>query len=169
MKIPWDDWEVNQLRTGVEKYGIGKWALILRDPALFFIPSRSAQQLKDKWRNLVDPVIHSERIIRKFILLDQSHLPIFSLNQTPHIYTNRLPRDAALKAATKDDFYVDNEFQSQIRIKEHKADASVVHVYSIGRRKIESPSIQKFSNNKFVWIPTVTKLATEKYSLPPAV
>ena len=159
----WDEWEVDQLRAGVKKFGVGKWAFMLNDPSLFFIPGRSSQQLKDKWRNLTNPIKYSERILKRFIFLNKDHSVKYSLNQTPHIYTNRLPRDAALKAATKDDFYLTDDFCSFVWIKEDNAEADDVHVFQICRQRVDCPKIQKFTNLKSAWIPSVIKIRTEKY------
>ncbi len=45
--------EVQHLREGVQKYGVGNWANMLNDPALQFDETRNAVSLKDKWRNLM--------------------------------------------------------------------------------------------------------------------
>lgn len=52
-KQKWTHEEEAALRTGVEKYGPGKWRAILRDPSLSLcLASRSNVDLKDKWRNM---------------------------------------------------------------------------------------------------------------------
>lgn len=44
--------------------------------------------------------------IRRYVVLDEYHQPRISpFTHAPHIFNNRWPRDAALKAATKDDMY----------------------------------------------------------------
>ena len=45
----WKDEETQQLLRGVEKHGIGKWKLILDDPAFVF-EGRTAVDLKDRYR-----------------------------------------------------------------------------------------------------------------------
>ena len=45
--------EVQHLREGVQKYGVGNWANILNDTTLKFDETRNAVSLKDKWRNLM--------------------------------------------------------------------------------------------------------------------
>ena len=49
---PWTDDEVDCLREGVRRFGIGQWALILGNDAGRFNTCRSQVDLKDKWRNL---------------------------------------------------------------------------------------------------------------------
>jgi len=50
-KFLWTEKEIKYLTEGVERYGIGKWSLILSE---FHFPSyRDGVSLKDKWRNLV--------------------------------------------------------------------------------------------------------------------
>ncbi|KAK3232643.1 hypothetical protein CYMTET_57016 [Cymbomonas tetramitiformis] len=49
----WNDEEEKALRTGVAKYGEGKWKRILADQALMrFLEGRTNVDLKDKWRTL---------------------------------------------------------------------------------------------------------------------
>lgn len=49
----WSPLEENTLRAGVELYGKGNWKVILTaDPDIF--EGRSAVDLKDKWRNLIE-------------------------------------------------------------------------------------------------------------------
>ena len=45
--------EVDDLRKGVDKHGVGNWAKILTDKDLAFHSSRNTVSLKDKWRNLM--------------------------------------------------------------------------------------------------------------------
>jgi len=47
---PWTPDEVKWLVEGVEKFGLGQWAVILQNYA--FPPYRSSVSLKDKWRNM---------------------------------------------------------------------------------------------------------------------
>eukprot|EP00178_Gracilaria_changii_P012391 TRINITY_DN350_c0_g1_i1.p1 TRINITY_DN350_c0_g1~~TRINITY_DN350_c0_g1_i1.p1 ORF type:complete len:1155 (+),score=182.31 TRINITY_DN350_c0_g1_i1:8400-11864(+) len=51
-RIKWTQQEVEALRLGVQKYGEGRWAVILRENANMFNPVRISVDLKDKWRNL---------------------------------------------------------------------------------------------------------------------
>lgn len=50
-KHPWTKTEISHLLSGVEKFGHGQWASILR--SYDFGPYRDNVSLKDKWRNLV--------------------------------------------------------------------------------------------------------------------
>ena len=58
---PWAGEENKSLRRGVEKHGVGKWALMLSDPDLIFT-DRSSVDLKDRWRNLSDQKVKSPPI-----------------------------------------------------------------------------------------------------------
>lgn len=51
-RIKWTEGEVQALRSGVQKHGEGRWAVILRENADRFHPVRISVDLKDKWRNL---------------------------------------------------------------------------------------------------------------------
>lgn len=51
-RVKWTDAEVAALREGVERYGEGRWAVILREYAARFDAVRISVDLKDKWRNL---------------------------------------------------------------------------------------------------------------------
>ena len=49
-KVPWTEEEVENLRRGIQNFGIGKWADIFA--RYKFNPSRDPTALRDKWRNL---------------------------------------------------------------------------------------------------------------------
>ena len=49
-RVPWSESEVQSLRDGVSRYGVGKWAVILLRGQ--FGSTRTPIDLKDKWRNL---------------------------------------------------------------------------------------------------------------------
>lgn len=51
-RVNWSPEEVNALKQGIQKWGPGKWAVILRDYADEFHESRISVDLKDKWRNI---------------------------------------------------------------------------------------------------------------------
>lgn len=51
-RVKWRPKEVEALRKGVDKHGIGRWAVILREYAKDFDPVRISVDLKDKWRNI---------------------------------------------------------------------------------------------------------------------
>jgi len=53
VKQKWTDEEVDALRVGVGRFGVGRWRHIQNDPVLgAVLRSRSNVDLKDKWRNL---------------------------------------------------------------------------------------------------------------------
>lgn len=53
-KLKWTSEEEVALRTGVGRYGTGKWRTILKDPDFAVcLAARSNVDLKDKWRNLM--------------------------------------------------------------------------------------------------------------------
>ncbi|XP_047956855.1 telomere repeat-binding factor 2-like [Salvia hispanica] len=52
-KQKWTSEEEAALKAGIQKYGMGKWSTILKDPQFTTVlRSRSNVDLKDKWRNL---------------------------------------------------------------------------------------------------------------------
>ncbi|KAL1537075.1 telomere repeat-binding factor 2-like [Salvia divinorum] len=52
-KQKWTSEEEAALKAGIQKYGMGKWSTILKDPEFSTVlRSRSNVDLKDKWRNL---------------------------------------------------------------------------------------------------------------------
>ena len=50
-RVGWTYKEEVDLYKGVQKYGVGNWAVIKKDPTFHFT-SRTSVNLKDKWRNL---------------------------------------------------------------------------------------------------------------------
>ena len=52
-KIPWTENEVETLKTGIELYGAGKWADVLKYGRGNFNPKRTSVDLKDKYRWLI--------------------------------------------------------------------------------------------------------------------
>ena len=118
------------------------------------------------------------------------HQPRFHPHtHTPFIFNNRWPRDAALKAASRDDMYPNNVPYCMIYLREigpevngsnydqffldelEKDVASVamgseerrvVHVYK-GRRQYEqAPPIEKFKGMEGMWVADVEKVREEK-------
>ncbi|CAO2824844.1 unnamed protein product [Amaranthus hypochondriacus] len=52
-KLKWTPEEEDALREGVNKHGVSKWQVILKDPQFrHILYSRSNIDLKDKWRNM---------------------------------------------------------------------------------------------------------------------
>ena len=49
-RVPWANEEVRELIRGVEEFGAGKWRKIWEN---YQFNSRSNEDLKDKWRNLL--------------------------------------------------------------------------------------------------------------------
>lgn len=100
----------------------------------------------------------------------------------------RWPRDAALKVASRDEFYPlgpDNNTPFLIYLREIRSTAEpttlgeyqgditdhilseeeqVVHVYEGTRERRVAADIEKFHNKRFMWVPSVIKLRTEKLS-----
>ncbi|CAM6032185.1 unnamed protein product, partial [Sphagnum compactum] len=206
----WDEDETECLKEGVRKYGKGKWKAILSDPSFSF-KDRSSVDLKDKWRNLEMFVPWSDHEVRRYILLDENHVPVRTNSDGYHVFQNRWPRDAALKVASRDEFYPrgpDDSTPFLIFLREIKmaydhtdkhdavesnsmqhrdssetthesllnliANASfqngagssedVVHVYRGTRERRVAADIEKFQNKRFMWVPSVVKLRTEKLS-----
>lgn len=51
-KVKWTLKEVESLKKGLARYGVGNWNEMLKDPQLEFHPKRDSVNLKDKYRNL---------------------------------------------------------------------------------------------------------------------
>lgn len=169
----WSAAEIEDLTKGVEKHGEGSWSAILHDRNLVFIRGeRSQVDLKDKWRNLKAYVPYSEHPIRKFILVDSKHQPMYTTASNLHIFSNRWPRDAAMKVATRDSTYPLNadgmpldsaivhlkeELDEQGKLERH----AIVHVYRVTRVLERPKSIKKFEGYAAVWVAKVDKIAEE--------
>ena len=171
-RVPWTEEETENLAIGVEKHGEGFWADIFNDPELYFNESRTQIDLKDKWRNMTSYIKYQEHPIRKFVLVDSTHQMIRSDAGNLHVFRNRWPRDAALKAATKDEFYPldeNNERTSTtlIHIKElldqegKRERPLIVHVYRVTRVLERPKNVKKFDGYAAVWVGKVEKVAEE--------
>lgn len=88
-RTPWSPRETRDLMKGVEKYGEGKWALILQDKSFNFHGIRTAVDLKDKYRNMTSYVEYKNRPMRKFVLVDSRHQPILTPSGGQTILNNR--------------------------------------------------------------------------------
>lgn len=88
-RTAWSTKETRDLMKGVERHGEGKWALILHDKTLHFHHTRTAVDLKDKYRNMTQYVEYKNRPMRKFVLVDSRHQPILSAAGGQTILNNR--------------------------------------------------------------------------------
>ena len=59
--IPWDSWEVEELRRQVELHGGSNWLLVQDQGRGVFRDRRTAVDLKDKWRLLQRKAARAER------------------------------------------------------------------------------------------------------------
>lgn len=172
-RIAWTVKETSFLQKGVLKYGEGAWSSIISDPNLHFHPRRTQVDLKDKWRNLTSYVPYQEHPIREFVLVNSQHQEIVTPAGNLHVFKNRWPRDAALKVATKDQYYtVDEEGKMadsvMIYLKEsmdgigRSERPQLVHVYR-GTRTLQRPNgnIPKFAGYAAVWTGKVEKVGEE--------
>lgn len=171
-RVPWTLEEADNLEAGVRKHGEGRWSDILADPELYFNESRTQVDLKDKWRNMTAYVEYSLHPMRKFVLVDSTHQMIRSPAGNLHVFNNRWPRDAALKAATKDKFYPLDENDERsvttlIHLKElldqdgKKERPEIVHVYRVTRILQRPKNLSKFEGYAAVWTGKVEKVAEE--------
>ena len=172
VRVPWTLQEIDNLQDGVIKHGEGFWADILSDPELYFYGSRTQIDLKDKWRNLTSYVKYQEHPLRRFVLVDSTHQMIRSDAGNLHVFSNRWPRDAALKVATKDEFYPLDENNERvtsaiIHIKElldqegKRERPDIVHVYRVTRVLERPKNVKKFEGYAAVWTGKVEKVAEE--------
>lgn len=167
---PWTTEEENALREGVRRYGVGNWARIRDDPGFPFHLNpqiRDNVALKDKWRNLVSYKEYSALPIRQYTILDKYHQPYLTRTGNPICYRNRWPRDAALKGATKDEFYDGdpNKTTTIIYVKElgnEREESKVVHVYYAQRQRIANDgSLPRFGRHRMRWEASVEKKREE--------
>ncbi|KJE94428.1 hypothetical protein CAOG_05071 [Capsaspora owczarzaki ATCC 30864] len=180
----WTTAEIAALKQGVEKLGVGKWTAIRNDPRWSHILSRrTPQNLYDRYRVAGFRMRRQprEQPFRKFILLDADHKPVMggtAKSPAPVVYGRgaagvglgrvRHPRDAALKAAKRDDLYSPEEetctiylrevgnqcnqkFQSQDPLSALPMHYDVVYVFSGSRHLIPAPKLERFANYSQVW------------------
>ena len=113
--------------------------------------------------------------IRRFLLLTPDHQPLLSLSGHRHFFNNRWPRDAALKVASRNEFYPDGVDEIEIYLREVKAvtpesasteearpTSNIVHVYRGSRSRKPAVDIPKFASKKFMWVPRVMKVREER-------
>ena len=161
----WSDAEIQDLQKGVEKHGEGSWASIIRDPEFNFEPERTVVDLKDKWRNIANYLSYNQRPIRSYILVDKNHQPILNQNGNQKTFRNRYPRDAAMKVATKAEFYPTDDSFIDIYLRETVGEGDrppIVHVYRGTRQKYFAAQILKFSGRKTMWVASVEKVREEQ-------
>lgn len=163
----------------MQKYGLGQWAKIRDDSTYAFLEGRTSVDLKDKWRNMVNFKRYRDHEIRKYVLLDERHEFLVTSNKQGktsgyHYFHNRWPREAAMKVATRDEFYSGPEDGGPIMIylreivpmaaPGEEKEETIVHVYRGTRVKRVAVDIPKFKNKKFMWEPAVTKVREERLS-----
>ena len=183
-KRPWTVSETNDLVNGVNKYGLGRWALIVKDGNYHF-NERTNKDLKDKWRTITKSKSRSQIQKRKFILLDQFHQPLLTVNGSIRTFNNKWPREAALKVASRSEFYRfktanSNEYITiylakfedylNARDPQNSPKGSFVYVYRGTRYKRNlsefnfAKRLCKFDDlkRKYFWCPSVEKICHEK-------
>jgi hypothetical protein len=167
-RVPWSLAEEANLRAGVVKYSVGNWHKILRDSEFKFAPCRTPVDLKDKWRNMEEYVEYAAHKIRAFTVLDQNHQPFYTTAGKIHVFRNRWPCDAARKAATRTQFYPNENARATILyIKEllsSKDEDSAVHVFKATRQLVRDvPDIERFATHRQLWTAGVEKIREEKF------
>lgn len=117
------------------------------------------------------------------------HQPRLTDKNTPHIFNNRWPRDAALKAASRSDMYPDDSTICMIYLREIGPEVTPanydllllsdgqsgggvwserlfggqqVHVYRGWRTEEVAPDIPKFGQVERMWVARVEKVREEK-------
>lgn len=171
-RVSWGEEEVENLKIGVKRHGEGSWSSILQDNQLNFNPQRTQIDLKDKWRNLVAYVPYEQHPMRRYALVNSKHQLIISPSGNPHVFNNRWPRDAALKVATRDEFYPIDENGHRpeiilIHLKEimdervSRERPPTVYVYRATRILQKPRNIKKFAGYSAVWTGQVEKVAEE--------
>lgn len=155
---------------GVERFGLA-WSDILNCPDYRFKEHRTQVDLKDKWRNMANYRPYGSHGIREFIIVDENHEPINrAVNDRPYHFKNRWPRDAALKAASRNEFYPNGTTVTTIYVREiHNssqdsiAASPPVHVYEATRYREAAPPHLSQLNLRSVWTAQVRKIREEIY------
>lgn len=158
------------LRLGVEKFGQA-WLEIRKHEGFSFNPHRTDVDLKDKWRNLTNYQPYSSHGKRTFVLLDENHQAMIRPDTgKPYRFSNRWPRDAALKAASKSELYEDARNTTTIYVREVDSDAirdaaipPIVHVYEGTRRQEVAPPHLNDLRICSVWVSQVCKIREERF------
>lgn len=143
----WTDEEVRFLKKGMKKFADdpNRWSRILATYP--FPPYRTSVDLKDKWRLIGDPAAPKRRGWKEHPI---THFELVGTNQR---FSNRFPRDAALKAATKGYVYILIRRQKEER----------VHMYRGSVLMEEPPNIPKFAQkgesvSELIKVPHVQKI-----------
>ena len=142
-KNTWTAKEVEAIHRGVESFGEGNWKQIISNED--FHESRTAQDLKDKWRNLMDPRKHTELPMREFHILDENHRTVnIPGTANPIKLTNRWPKLAATKAATRDCFYTKEKPNGPatvwiMELKDNKYAFNGIRKYKVSRERVLAP------------------------------
>eukprot|EP01137_Pigoraptor_chileana_P001380 Opistho-2@38942 len=173
----WSVEEISALREGVAQHGVGSWHVIqTSQPALSL---RTAAQLGDKWRNIALQRRRTDLPPRKFALLREDHT-LFRIRGRPIVFGKaaggkgigrvRLPRDAALRAASRPEIYANGEVTCRIYIREivqkcrgaseppaaRKTKRTTVYVYEGSRsRMVPPPNAGKIAQRGIAWRPSV--------------
>lgn len=101
----WSDAEIAALDAAINVHGTN-WAAIRDDKSVAIDSRRTTVDIKDKWRNLIKIRNATTLPLRKYLVLDSVHRVLrCETSGKPRILYGRYPRDAALKAATRDDLY----------------------------------------------------------------
>jgi len=174
----WTDVEVENLRAGVAKHGEGNCVQILSDPEFRF-DDRTKYDLKDKWRNQVAYRPYSSLPIRRYMLLTPDHQPLLSESGHPHYFYNRWPHQAALKAASRSEFYSDGRSEIDIYIREvptrdlslqtnganfgERYFSNMVHKFRGTRQRKAAVDIPKFRTKEHMWVAKVAFARIEKF------
>lgn len=170
------------MKRGVERFGLS-WAEILRFKDFKFNPCRTQVDLKDKWRNLTAYRPYGSHGKRLFIIVDENHQPIIRPDtKKPYRFHNRWPREAALKAASRSEFYKSESVTTIIYIREMENTSNsnggggddeysvrgslippIVHVYQGTRERQVAPPHLFHLKVDSVWRADVRKIREERY------
>lgn len=154
----------------MERFGYA-WADILKCPSYQFHPHRKHIDLKDKWRNITAYRPYGSHGKRTFTLLDENHQPLLRPHSNkPYRFVNRWPRDAALKAASRSEFYAPGQTVCIIYVREVDSSAQrdsvvppIVHVYEGFRQRQVAPPHLSDIKIRAVWASDVRKIREERF------
>lgn len=152
----------------MERYGLA-WSDILQSGDFRFHPHRTQVDLKDKWRNITNYRPYGSHGLREFIMLDENHQPLIRPDTgRPYHFKNRWPRDAALKAASRDEFYLADSIITTLYVREIETNRDagippIVHVYEGMRAREPAPPHLSQLEIRSVWQSEVRKVREERY------
>ncbi|WUR03823.1 myb-like DNA-binding domain-containing protein [Vairimorpha necatrix] len=144
--VKWTQGEVEALKRGLKKFGMGNWTKILNDERDAYNPLRRTVDLKDKARSMDDWVNCKKKEIRDFYEVDADNNPILVKGEKV-IYRCRVPFVAASKFAKHKNYTGEGNIIFRIAFEE--LGKKWVHVYSA--KYVNDPNCAKSIKLNKIW------------------